>query len=235
MRAHVLQHAPFEGIGSMDRWLRELHAEVTFTRYYETSALPSPEDIDLLIIMGGPMSVNDEHLFDWLTPEKRFIREVIDLEIPVLGICLGAQLIASALGARVYPNSEREIGWFPIARVDSSQPALGVFQFPGEMTVFHWHGDTFDLPVGSTLLASSPGCKQQAFQYGSRALGLQFHLESTPETMSQMLSNCRSELVPARYVQSEDQLLSVPPSAYAQINELMGRVLDYLIEGALPR
>jgi len=114
MRAHWFQHVSFEGLGSIELWLDSNGYEVTFTRFFESADLPDPDAIDLLVVMGGPMSVNDEDQFPWFVSEKRFIREIIESGKPVLGICLGAQLIANALGANVYPNPVKEIGWFPI-------------------------------------------------------------------------------------------------------------------------
>jgi len=143
----------------------------------------------------------------------------------VLGICLGAQLMASSLGARVYPGPSKEIGWFPIHACDHGPD---VFDFPDTTEVFHWHGETFDLPSGAAHLASSEGCLHQAFQVGVRAIGLQFHLETTPESADSIIRNCRDELIPARFVQGEQDLRSVPVSRYAGINELMNSVLCYI-------
>ncbi|MGH8655750.1 MAG: type 1 glutamine amidotransferase [Gammaproteobacteria bacterium] len=144
MRAHYLQHVPFEGLGSIDPWLRSSGAEVTGTKFFENSMLPNVNDIDLLVVMGGPMSVNDEADLPWLVTEKQLIRAAIEKERAVVGICLGAQLIANAMGAPVYPNKEKEIGWFPVSRAPAHDPR-GLFSFPAELLVFHWHGETFDL------------------------------------------------------------------------------------------
>jgi GMP synthase-like glutamine amidotransferase len=171
------------------------------------------------------MSVNDETEFAWLHEEKRLVREAIHSGKPVLGICLGAQLMASALEARVYPGPAKEIGWFPIYACEGGQ---NTFRFPEKTEVFHWHGETFDLPSGAMHLARSEGCLHQAFQVGPRAIGLQFHLETTPESADALISKCRHELVPARFVQSEQELRSVRADRYAGINELMNRVLTYI-------
>src|SRR5690606_3581623 len=120
MRAHYLQHVPFEGLGSIEPWLRARGFSVTATRFFEDPALPDPRGIDLLVVMGGPMSVNDDASLPWLVDEKRFVRAAIDANIPVLGICLGAQLIASAMGARVQPGREKELGWFPVQAVHAA-------------------------------------------------------------------------------------------------------------------
>ena len=226
MRAHILQHVPFEGPGSIDAWLRKREAQVTCTRLFETAELPDPATLDLLIAMGGPMSVNDEAEFPWLVAEKRFIAQTIASGKAVLGICLGAQLIASAMGARVYPGLEKEIGWLPVF---AGEPAPAGFPFPESILAFHWHGETFDLPAGARLLASSPGCRHQAFQLGARTIGLQFHLETTPASADAIITNCRHELVPNRFVQSEEQLRAATDTTYAAINALMEQLLDYLV------
>ena len=226
MRAHYLQHVPFEGLGSIEHWLETAGFAITCTQFFHPLTLPAVQEIDLLVVMGGPMSVNDEAAFPWLVAEKAFIREVIEAGRPVLGICLGAQLIASAMGARVYANPQKEIGWFPITGAASQDRSL--FGFPASMDVFHWHGETFDLPVGATLLAQSEACRHQAFQLGSSVIGLQFHLETTAESARQIVTHCRDELVPAAYIQTEQAILSTPNERYDAINRYMGEVLSYL-------
>jgi GMP synthase-like glutamine amidotransferase len=231
MRAHYLQHVPFEGLGSIDDWLRERRATVSATRFFEHAVLPAVNDIDLLVIMGGPMSVNDETEFPWLVAEKRFIRQAIEAGKPVVGICLGAQLIANALGARVYPAEEKEIGWFPVRGVAAGAGEMG-FAFPAEILAFHWHGETFDLPEGAMHLARSAACENQAFQLGQRVVGLQFHLETTPQSARDLVENCRNELVSARCVQSEQAILAIDASRYRKINSLMRHVLALVTRGA---
>jgi GMP synthase-like glutamine amidotransferase len=227
LRAHYLQHVAFEGMGSITDWLTEQGARIAGTRLYEPHILPEIEDFDLLVVMGGPMSVNDEARHAWLRTEKAFIRQAVRQGKPVLGICLGAQLMASSLGARVFPNPEKEIGWFPVMAEQNADPSL--WCFPRKMTAFHWHGETFDLPDGAVRLASSQACQNQAFQIGRRAIGLQFHLETTPQSSHELIANCHAELVAARFVQSEDQLHNVPEEQYRVINACMGELLTYLV------
>lgn len=226
MNVHILQHVPFEGIGSIEPWLRTRGANITSTRFFEPWKLPDVSGVDLIIAMGGPMSVNDEAELPWLVHEKQFIRTAIQQGIPVLGICLGAQLIASALGARVYAGQQREIGWFDIEAVPH---AGGAFAFPKTTSVFHWHGETFDLPPGAVHLARSSACEHQGFQVGTNVIGLQFHLETTPASAEAIITHCRDELVTDTFVQSEAALRAVPQAAYERINALMADVLDYLV------
>jgi GMP synthase-like glutamine amidotransferase len=226
MRAHFLQHVPFEGLGSIEEWLLQGRYNITSTKLYQSQELPEVGEVDFLVIMGGPMSVNDGEEYPWLEAEKTFIKKAITAEIPTLGVCLGAQLIASSLGAEVYPNSEKEIGWFPIQAVN--QDGSGVFSFPEEMEVFHWHGETFDLPPGAQCLAESRGCRNQAFQLGANVMALQFHLETTPESARALVENCRHELVAGEYIQSETDMLSSARDRYESINSLMVRILEYL-------
>lgn len=225
MRAHVLQHVSFEGLGSIGPWLAQRKARVVLTRFFDSPRLPDLADLDLIIAMGGPMSVNDEADLPWLVDEKRFIAEAILAGKAVLGICLGAQLIAAALGARVYPGPHKEIGWFDI---ESTSNGPDLFKFPGTASVFHWHGETFDLPPGASRLARSAACENQAFQVGSNVIGLQFHLETTPESAESMISHCRHELTEGPFIQSEEALLRVPEASYSRINLLMTEVLEHI-------
>lgn len=226
MRAHYFQHVHFEDPGSILAWLQKKDYEISSTRLYRNEELPVLQDIDVLIVMGGPMSVKDEADYPWLPQEKGFIKEAVLSGKPVLGICLGAQLIAEAMGGKVYPNEEKEIGWFPVRSVESDKGAT--FPFPDEIEVFHWHGETFSLPPEARLLAESRVCRNQAFQLGSRVMGLQFHLETTPKSLQAIVKNCADELTHGNYIQSQEQLLSTRQERFTQINSLMERILEYI-------
>lgn len=226
MRAHYLQHVPFEGLGSIAPWLQQAGYNISSTQLYNSEALPDLTDIDFLIVMGGPMSVNDYQQYPWLEAEQQFIQKAVKSDLPVLGICLGAQLIASAMGAKVYPQPEKEIGWFPVKAI---QPKLStVFQFPDDINAFHWHGETFTLPKAAIHIAKSEACENQAFQIGTKTIGLQFHLETTLQSAQALVDNCGDELVEAKYIQTEDTILSAPEERFLSINRLMGCVLNYL-------
>lgn len=226
MRAHYIQHVPFEGLGSIEAWLIEKEYEITTTKLYESSDFPKSEEIDFLIVMGGPMSVHDEKIYPGLKKEKIFIKNVIEAGKPTLGICLGSQLIAEVMGGNVYKNHVKEIGWFPIFSKKSKQNT--VFSFPDNIMVFHWHGETYDLPKNAVLLATSEGCTNQAFQLENHVIGLQFHLETTPYLVAEIVQHCRNELEESDFVQREQEILSMPLEKYIGINVLMSKVLEYL-------
>lgn len=228
MRVHYFQHVAFEGPASIERWTVSRGHTLTATKFYENDALPALETIDCLIIMGGPMNVYEEGLYPWLGLEKEFIRGAIEMDKAVLGICLGAQLIADALGAKVYRGEHKEIGWFPIHFTPAAQQAE-IFDFVSEqMRVFHWHGDTWSHPEQAVPLAWSEGCAHQAFLYKRCVVGLQFHLESTRESVQQLVQNCGDELIRDKYIQDADEILSVGDGCFEQINETMFGLLDRL-------
>lgn len=228
MNAHGFQHVAFEGLGSIETWLRDAGARLSTTRFFEETRLPSLDDVDFLVVMGGPMSVHDEAQYPWLAPERRFITAAIERGTPVLGVCLGAQLIAHALGAGVRRNDEREIGWFPIVGTSGNAGELRWAEAGHETRVFHWHGETFDLPPGAEPLAQSAACENQAFRIGDRVLGLQFHLEVTPGSLREMATHGRAELTSSRFVQTEPQLLEGADEACAALRGPMFETLQWL-------
>lgn len=228
MRIQVFQHVPFEGPGSLADDFKARGFTLATTHWYAGDTAPSLESFDGLVVMGGPMGVYDQAEYPWLEAEKALIKAAIEANKPVLGICLGAQLIASALGAEVSRNPEREIGWFPLkaqASASSQSPFADVFA--GEPEVFHWHGDTFALPSGAVWLASSQACAYQAFSVGERVLALQFHLETTEASARALIAECGNELDGSRFVQSVEAMLA-NPQRFAAINALMTRVVDRL-------
>lgn len=224
MRVHVFQHVHFEGLGSIDSILRSRGAIVTTTHFFEDYTLPSLDAFDLLIVLGGPMSIHDEEEYSWLVDEKEFIRSAINNNKPVLGICLGAQLIASSLGADVYAAAEKEIGWLPIVR---SETLSGEWKdvFPERLNVFHWHGEAFELPSGSMGIASSAQCANQGFIFKNNVVGLQFHLETTKYTAESIVQYCEGEIVTGKYIQSKQRILMAKESDYKEINSVMGKIM----------
>lgn len=190
----VLEHVAWE---HLDQWGPTLEsAGMRGACLYAGDKLPALEDVQGVVVMGGSMNVYEEEAYPFLAPENAFIREALRLGIPYLGVCLGAQLLAKALGARVYANPVREIGYY---RIECTEKPLGdplLAGLPKHFTALQWHGDTFDLPPGARLLATSPTCRNQAFRYGRNAYGLQFHLEVGPEMVADWCARYPEELEP---------------------------------------
>jgi len=208
LKIHCFQHVEFENLGCINQWIAKNNHLLTYTRFYENSSIPEMEDFDWLIIMGGPMGIYDEDQYPWLIEEKKAIKNAIDTNKTVIGICLGSQLIANALGEKVVKNTEKEIGWFEI---NLTKQAKTNHLFGGntaeQMIVFHWHGDTYNLPAHSKHLAYSSCCKNQAFLYKEKVLGLQFHLEVTELSIQRMIKHAGNEMFVGKYIQSEKEIL----------------------------
>ena len=232
MRIQCLKHVTFEGPAGIADWAEAQGHLITLTPLYEGVPVPDLDAFDWLVVMGGPMGVGDESVHPWLAPEKALIGRAIAAAKTVLGVCLGAQLIAEALGARVYPNPEKEIGWMPVELTESGRASPLTGFLPASLDVFHWHGDTFDLPPGAVRLVRSGPCANQAFVHGGRVLGLQFHLESTPASVADILAHCAQDIVPAPYVQTAERMLAATPEDYGRINGALFGILDRLAGGA---
>lgn len=207
MKIHYLQHVPFEGLGNIQEWADEHDHQLTGTHFFEEPHLPSLSAIDALIILGGPMSVYDEEQYGWLLDEKKFIKEAIEAGKKILGICLGAQLLANVLGAVVKPAANKEIGWFTVFPTEESK-ALPWFYalLSTEPVVFHWHTDKFEIPYGGISLASSEANKNQAFAVGDQLLGLQFHVETTPANLEALIEFSKTDIMPGNFIQLEAEL-----------------------------
>lgn len=200
MRVAIIQHAPFEGPGAIAAWAGERGHEFALTMAV-TGAFAAPADYDLLVVMGGPMSANDEARFSWLAAEKTAVRAGIDAGKRVLGVCLGAQIVASVLGAAVTRNPEPEIGWFPVTLTPGGRASRVSGSLPDPLVAGHWHSDTFALPEGAVRVASSEACANQAFEYDEgRVVGVQFHLEWTAEGARALVERCSADLVPGTHV-----------------------------------
>jgi GMP synthase-like glutamine amidotransferase len=230
MQIHVCQHVPFEGPGAIGDWIARRFGSPSTTCLWRNEPLPEPASVDGLVVMGGPMGVDQQDQHPWLAGETRFIQAVVSAGKPVIGVCLGAQLIARALGARVFPNGQKEIGWFPVRRRLGAESSAFGRLLPVEMPVLHWHGDTFDLPHGATALAASEACVNQAFAVGDRVLALQFHLEVTPEGLARLIDNCRDELVEAPFIQKPEEMLG-DAGRFEQAHGLLDPLLHHLFAG----
>jgi GMP synthase (glutamine-hydrolysing) len=174
----VCQHVPHEILGTLNPLLKRAGFRIRYVNFARhPDAQPSLEGYHGLVVLGGPMSVNDTDEYPHLTIELKLIEDAMKRDLPVLGICLGAQLIARTLGADVYPNQEKEIGWYDVTPTEQARRDPLLFEFHGTEKIFQWHGDTFDIPRTAVHLAFSELCVNQAFRYGASVYALQFHLE----------------------------------------------------------
>ena len=231
-RLIVLQHVSFEGPGAIADWADARGHDLSTVALFDGARLPSLDSFEGLCVLGGPMNVDEVERHAWLLPERRFIGEAIEAGKPVLGVCLGAQLIARALGADVVHNLRPEIGWFPVSFEPAAREALPTL--PAELVVLHWHADRFDLPAGVVRLGASAACPEQGFYVRSghrRALGLQFHIEATESSLLPLVEHCRSELIPGAHVQQEAQILQGLGTHGAECVRLLHGLLDELFSG----
>ena len=179
--------------------------KTSVTRFHADDALPHSDPMEALIIMGGPMGVYEADQYPWMKGEMDFIRQAIDDGKKVLGICLGAQLIAGALGANVYPHAQKEIGWWPV-HFNAAAKSTALDVFGSQAMMYHWHGDTFDLPVGAVHLAASAACQNQAYALGKNVLALQFHPEISAETIGRWVQESGSIKNPGGTVMDEAEM-----------------------------
>jgi len=221
-------HEPFEGLGTIEDWAVQHHHELSCTHLYTGEKLPDSDYFDWLIIMGGGMNIYQEDKYPWLKDEKILIREVLDSGKMLLGICLGAQLIADMLGSKVYRNSNKEIGWFPVFLTNEAISLTLFRDVPDELKVFHWHGDTFDLPKGAVSIAYSAITPCQGFMYKNRTLALQFHYEVDEQLVLGMVKNGTDELDHSPFVQNTPEILGDPAKIKFN-NFIMHKILDEFV------
>lgn len=247
MRVHYVQHVPYEGIGAVNQWVRARGHVLSGTQMFRASAestLPDAEDLDFLVVMGGPMNIYEENEYPWHAAEKALIASAVDVGKTVLGICLGAQLIADVLNGPVTQGTYREIGWFPVDLTAAVRSLPLLAGFPARFTPLHWHGDTFAIPPGAVHLASSAACDNQAFALdGGRVVGLQFHLEETRESLMELVSHAGGDLradddVDYRehtesWVACRNALLA-PDVPFDACRQLLFTLLDSMTEGIRP-
>ncbi|MDE2148640.1 MAG: type 1 glutamine amidotransferase [Gammaproteobacteria bacterium] len=208
MRVVCLQHAAHEAPGALSPWLAARGLRPQLVRVYAGEPVPPTERYDWLIVLGGPMNVDDHAGHPWLVGEKVALKRALDAGRRLFGICLGAQLLAQALGAAVTRNPEPEVGWFDVELTAAGRAHRWCTELPQRFAAFHWHGDTYSLPPGAVRLAYSQACAEQAFAWGRRVLGLQFHLEVGAEDAARWLA--LSPPPPGRYVQAAAEVLGQP-------------------------
>ena len=233
MRIHYLLHIPEEQPAGAYLWGEKRGYCQSSTKFYQEDTLPSLDTFDLLIIMGGSMGIYQEVEFPWLKQEKLFIRQAIDKGKLVLGICLGAQLIADTLGAKVIKSSHSEIGWFPLTITKDGIENSYFNNLSKLSKVLHWHGDMFELPDVAQLLASSAGCQNQAFSYKENVLALQFHLEMTSQSLEDIIKLDEKSLIKDTYIQTKGEILAnqnllstCNRAFFGMLDDFVGNIID---------
>lgn len=231
MRMHVVRHVPFEGPGLIAAWANEHGYQVT-----ESSALteeyPPVQEVDLLVVLGGPMAADDHAGNPWLLAEKGYLSGAITAGCCVLGVCLGAQILAEAIGGAVRRNHHPEIGFYPVFRTQVSAPVFSAF--PDGLVVGHWHGDTFELPPAVPSSLESAATPNQAFSlHDGRVVGLQFHLEWTPDAVKALIDASSDELsAGSRWVSSASALLEGVQRHEPACRDALWALLDRMVISA---
>ncbi len=229
MHIHYFQHNHFEDLGFIAIWAKNNNITTSLTRFDLNPVLPSLQDFDWLVVMGGAMGVHDSDQYPWIHAEIEFIKEVIHSGKIVFGICLGSQMIASALGAHVYKNPVPEMGFWPVQFSREAQKDNVFRHFSGELNVMHFHFDTFELPEGGIMMAKSTVTPVQAFRYGNNVFAVQFHPELTETGAPIFIRELTPEIVPGMLVQSPKQMLQ-NISCCKINNEIFSKVLDDILQ-----
>jgi len=220
MRILVIQHSAADSLASAESLLHALGHELVQVRIDRQQPIPVSVECDAMILLGGPYPLTTPHRPVWMGEEQQLVRKYIERDRRILGICLGAQILASALGASVQRNEQPELGWHEVRRM-SRESSLANHGLPDQMTVFHWHRDTFEIPPGAHRLFESTGCRNQAFCLEDRIFGLQFHLEADARTIRTFLAVSSHRELEGTRVQTEDQIMAgIPKYLPQQINHL---------------
>ncbi len=232
-RLLVFQHVAHEILGTLDPLLRDAGFRIKYVNFERhPDAEPNLEGYDGLIVLGGPMNVDEVESYPNLKTEVDLIKLAIEKEMPVLGVCLGSQLLAKALGAKVTTNSEKEIGWYDVSPTGEGLEDSLLSNFMQTEKIFQWHGDTFDLPKGAKLLASSPLCKNQAFRYGDKVYGFQFHLEVDKPMIERWLRvpENKKEIEDLKGKIDPEQIKADTPEHISRLNDLSNLVFSDFLE-----
>jgi GMP synthase-like glutamine amidotransferase len=228
MHIHYFQHDHFEDLGYIGEWADSRNFTTSVTRFDLNPELPPIDSFDWLVVLGGKMGVNDSAEFPWIADEIEFIKKVIHSGKIVIGICLGSQLVAKALGARVYKNMEQEIGFLPVYFNKSALNDSIFRHFPAELTVMHMHFDVFEIPSGATAMANSAVTLCQAFRYMKNVFAFQFHFEITESNAPVFIREITPEIVPGRHVQTTDEMLS-QILCCRNNNQIFNNILDSIL------
>ena len=222
MRVNILQHTPNEGAGLILDWA-QVNGHQTFVYHpYQFGYLPTADETDLLIILGGPMSPNDD--LPWISQERELIQELLDKDVPMFGACYGAQQIAKTLGYKVSAAPVKEVGWAPVYLRSHVIPDL-----PAELLALHWHQEMFEIPKEATLLFSSDAVKNQGFVMNHRVVGLQFHFEPQADNVREMVINDFPYIEGSILGQTGTDILNMPVPTINK--EVMFKILDYITAG----
>ncbi len=217
----ALYHSAGETVGLIGDVLKELRLPFKAVHLYEGEGLPrDTSDLEGLIVMGGPMNVDDVDNYPFLLPEVQLIEKILHEKKPVLGICLGAQLMAKALGEKVFANGTKEVGWHPIKLTEHAKDDLLFKKFPSSVNVVHWHGDTFNVPSGAVHLAETDTCKSQAFRWGEKAYALQFHFEVTPPMLQSWCEAASEQNFIKAAGEDAQQIVAVTPDEFDDLEPL---------------
>lgn len=231
MRIQYIIHADFEPPGIIEEWAKQNNFEENFCRPFAGETVPNSNEYDLLIIMGGPQSPLNTDEAPYLKDEIILIKKTIHAGIPILGFCLGAQLIGEALGARTEKSPNKEVGVFPIELTEEGCKDPLLKNLPKQFLVVHWHNDMPGITTEAKILAASRGCPRQIIRYSPLIYGFQCHLEPTKKNIETMIEYCPNDLTPGKFIQSSEELLN---NNFTLINKIMIEILNNLIATKLP-
>lgn len=230
MKLIYLQQVPFETPAHVGRWAAGRGFDVSGVHLFDGHKLPEVNDFDWLVVLGGPMSVSDRQRYPWLADEEDLIRRAVEARRVVIGLCLGAQLMAEALGGRVYSAGQREIGWHEVCLTGRGAHDSLLCDWPQRFHVFQWHAETFDIPPDAIHLFASEACHNQAFQYDRCAYALQFHLEMGEPQIRELIENSPDMSYEGPLVQSSEEMLELTGQHEPAARRLCERLLNSILQ-----